>query len=69
MGDPKNHLAKLSEEQLQRIHALEQELGKVLVAYEPQHVLAKLSSEEVEKLKAVEDELGVVLVAFHEPWE
>jgi hypothetical protein len=69
MGEARNKLAKLSEEELQRIHALEQELGKILVAYDPHHTLATLSAEELKKLQAVEEELGVVLLAFHQPRE
>ncbi len=58
--------ASLDQRQLDRLHDLERELGKVIVAFEPVVRLASLSADEIERLKATEQELGVVLVAYEQ---
>ena len=49
---------------LEKIRALEQELGIVLLALEPRFYPATLSKEQQERLRALERELSVVLVAY-----
>ncbi len=56
--------AALDQGQLDRLHNLERELGRVIVAFEPAVKLASLSEDEVRQLQATEQELGVVLVAY-----
>jgi hypothetical protein len=56
--------ARLNQEQLNRLHELEQRLGSWVVAVEPQAEVARLSEEELRQLSELEDELNVVLVAY-----
>lgn len=56
--------AKLSDDQLARIRAFEQQTGRVLLAFEGhRQPVAELSPEERARLEALEQELGVVMVA------
>ncbi|HSO05841.1 MAG TPA: hypothetical protein VLW45_01265 [Pelomicrobium sp.] len=57
------HIAPLDADQLDRLRALEQELGASVVAYEPVR-FAGLSDDQVRRLQALERELGVVLLAY-----
>jgi hypothetical protein len=43
---------------------LENELGKVLLAYEVESPYAALSEEQVEKIRRLEKELNVILLAY-----
>jgi hypothetical protein len=56
-------IAPLDSAKLDRVRALEDELGASVVAYEPT-LYAGLSDEQVRRLQTLEQELGVVLVAF-----
>ena len=58
--------ANLDEGDLDKVKALEDELGACVLALTPNFSFAKLENEQVEKLKALEKELGVVLVAYRE---
>ena len=49
---------------MQKIEALESELGAVVVAYEPSYEPARLSDSQVARLRDLESELGLILVAF-----
>lgn len=64
MGKPQVQIAQLDEARLNKVYALEKELGVWVVALEPEVQLAKLSGEQLEKLQAKEKELGVVLLAY-----
>jgi hypothetical protein len=57
-------LARCSDEQLNRIRALEKELNGSVVAYAKQPVLAVLSDEQLKRLRAVEDELGIIMLVY-----
>ena len=57
-------IAHVEEKHLEKINALESELGAVVVAYEPTYKPATLNKDQVAKLRAVEAELGLILVAF-----
>jgi len=54
----------LSGQQLERLQALEGELGKVIVAVEPQTAVADLSSDDLRRLQDAEREMGLVLLAY-----
>jgi len=56
--------ANLRKDDLNKIQALEKELGKVLVAYENDSPFAQLSEEQIENIRQLENELDVILVAF-----
>ncbi len=66
MTNPTVRFARLDREKMEAIRALEESLGKVIVAFEPVIRLADLSPEEIARLKEAEQELGVVLVAYDE---
>lgn len=57
-------VARLDDDNVAKIGALESELGAVVVAYEPTYRPAQLSEAQVAKLRALEAELGLILVAF-----
>ena len=56
--------ASLDEAAIEKVHRLEQELGKVLVAYEQSAPIADLSKEQLEVIAEAERKLGKVLVAY-----
>ena len=60
-------IANLTEEQLDRLRALEAELGTWVVAVQPEIRLARLTMEQLGELAAAEKELGVVLLAYEHP--
>jgi hypothetical protein len=64
MTDPLLRPAELDEDALQKVHALEEQLGCPLVAYSPQDPYAPLSDEQVAAVQRAERELGVRLLAY-----
>jgi hypothetical protein len=59
--------AKLSDEQLARIKAFEEETGKTVLALREIDVEAELlSREEMDRLRALEKELGLVLLVVRD---
>lgn len=56
--------AKLDDDALKEIRALESETRTVLVALEPQPTLATLSEHDLQTIRAAEQRLGVVMVAY-----
>ena len=58
------HIARLDEARLEKLRAMEDELGLSMVALEPQSGLADISDEQVQRLQAMESELGVTLLAY-----
>ena len=61
-----NHLrvADLSQEAIDSIQSLEEELDAHILALEPQVTLRDLNASGMEKLRALEEALGVVLIAY-----
>ncbi len=55
---------QLDGEKMQKLKALEQELGAWVVAVEPQATVAELPPDKLRKLQEAEKELGVVLLAY-----
>jgi hypothetical protein len=55
---------ELSGQQLARLRALENELGKMVVAVEPQTTVADLSRDELTRLQQAEREMGLILLAY-----
>ena len=64
MPTPRVRIAKLDDETLDKIKAMEEEFGHSIVALEPYYPAAKLTDAQVSQLKALEQELGVVLLAY-----
>ncbi len=56
-------LAKLSDDQIKKVVACEDDVGVVLVAY-GKTSLADLKADAVSKVQALEKEIGVTLVAY-----
>ncbi len=56
--------ASLDAGRVEQLQALEQELGKVVVALEPEAAVADLDEGSVRKLQEAERRLGVVMVAY-----
>jgi len=56
--------AKIDAKTLDKIKALENEIGVILLAYERPLSYAKMPDTDVVKLKEVERSMGVTLVAF-----
>ena len=60
-------LSKLGSGDMEAIHALEQELGKPLLAFSCHAVdHAELTEEQLSKVKSLESKLGMALVAVKE---
>ncbi len=64
MPTPKIRIAKLDNETIDKIQAMEAELGYSIVALEPYYLPASLTTSQMDKLKFLEQELGVVLLAY-----
>jgi hypothetical protein len=64
MNQPGMKVADLDDARLQKVRALEKELGTYLVALEPEVQLATLNEDQVARLQIAERELGVVLLAY-----
>ena len=64
MPTPTIRIAKLDTETIDKIQAMEEELGHSILALEPYYPPAKLTDVQVSRLKALEQELGVVLLAY-----
>ncbi len=58
------HPAPIDDKGLERVRALEQKLGKVLVAVEPDPAYARLDREELAALQQAERELDTILIAY-----
>lgn len=65
MATRRMRVANLSEKELARIQAMEEELGALVVALEPQYKMAKLTDEQLTQLQELEESLGVFLLAYH----
>jgi len=57
-------IASLTKAQLEKVRALEEDMGTWVVALEPEFRLVELSEEQVKRLQSVEKELGLVLLAY-----
>ena len=64
MAEPRMRVAMLDRERLEKVQALERELGTFLVALEREFSLAELSEEQLKKLQQTEAEMGIVLLAY-----
>ena len=61
---PRMEFADLNEDQMEKVRALEQNIGGCVVALKRRVSLRDLSSEELERLQEAEKDLGVVLMAY-----
>jgi hypothetical protein len=57
-------IAPLSTDDVDKIRALENEIGKHIMAFVPGLAVASLSDEEVARVQALETELGVTLLVY-----
>ena len=64
MPTPTIRFAKIDDETIEKIHAMEEELGHPIVALEPHYPPANLTEAQIKKLKFLEQELGVMLLAY-----
>ncbi len=56
--------AQISDEDLQTIQNMENDMDKVIVAVEPEPKFAELSESELANLQQAEQKLGVVMLAY-----
>ncbi len=61
---PRMEFADLNTDQMEKVRALEEDIGGCVVALQRRISLRDLSSEELEKLQSAEEDLGVVLMAY-----
>lgn len=61
---PRMRIADLDDQSLEKVRALEEEMGACVLALKPKVKLMDLSDEQLKKLKSAEEELGVVLMAY-----
>jgi hypothetical protein len=59
--------AQLDNTRMEKLRAIEKELGAWVVAVEPQAEIAHLSDDQLSRLRAAEKELGVILLAYQPP--
>ena len=59
-------IAEMSASEIKKVHALEKELGVVLIAYKPLK-FADLSAAQIKELQKVEKDIGEVGVRFVHP--
>ncbi|MEI6085050.1 MAG: hypothetical protein WCS70_12205 [Verrucomicrobiota bacterium] len=64
MPTPQIRIAKLDDQTIEMITAMEEEFGHSIVALEPYFPPAKLTEAQIQRLEALEHELGVVLLAY-----
>ncbi len=57
-------LKELNDARLNRLKAIEKELGCCIVAFEPKAEPAPLSDAQLKRLQELENEIGAVLVAY-----
>lgn len=63
--DTQYHPAKVDQQQLSEIKALEEQLGTVVLAMDSQqNTYAELDASQLAELQAAEKKLGVVMLAF-----
>ena len=60
-------IARLEEESVARIRALEKEYEVHIMAFAPGPDIASLPTDQVERIKALEEELGVTLLVYEGP--
>ena len=58
-------IATLDETTIAKIRALEESIGKHIMAFEPGVSLARLSKDEVEMIEALEKEANVTLLVYN----
>ena len=66
MDAPNLQVASLSPEQIEKLKALEEQLGAVVVAYEQNYRFASLTEDQIALLQEAERDLGVTLLAYKE---
>jgi hypothetical protein len=57
-------IARLNDEQVARVRALEEALERHIMAFEPGPNIASLSEEQIAAVKALEESLGVTLLVY-----
>lgn len=57
--------ARLTQEQTDKVHELEKELGTPVIAVDKTCQWSDLDEEKLQKLQDAEEELGVILLAYH----
>ena len=66
MAETRMRVAQLDRERLEKVRALEAEIGVCVVALEQEFRLADISEAQLKRLQEAEKELGVVLLAYEE---
>lgn len=66
MKGPVYKFASLDDQGLEKLKAMEEAYGAVVLAVEPRPSFAHLSEEQVRRLQALEQELGAILIAYQE---
>ncbi len=56
--------AQLDEAGMQKVQALEEQTGAVVLVMEKIHPLAKINDTQVMKIQELEKDLGVILIAY-----
>ena len=64
MAETRMRVAQLDRERLEKVRALEMEMGVCLVALEQEFRLADVSEAQLKRLQEAEKELGIVLLAY-----
>jgi hypothetical protein len=64
MTEPRANVAQLDQGQLNKLQALEKDVGTCLVAMEQETRFADLTEAQLKRLQAGEKDLGVILLAY-----
>ena len=64
MAEADLRIAQLDASSVSKIKALEQDIGKLVLALEPRVQVAKLQQAQLDRVQRLEKELGVILLAY-----
>lgn len=56
--------AKLNKEAINKLQALEKEIGSIVIAYDNEPIFANLTQDQLQKVQQLEKEIGAILIAY-----
>ncbi len=56
--------ANLDQNELDKVHTMEEQTGSVILVMQEHYPVAQLNDQQIEQLKTLEKDLGVILIAY-----